>query len=707
MFNFPQNTVMFDDIFSALQKTTDDFMTGIEENELEENELEEIEGNLPPLVLNTNMNKKNAKINPNKIKTDVQPEISNFSSTKSLHNQGNNTSIIDNYTVQLESINLEISGNNKQSSRQQEEASQLLSHYPAKTMINLEEHIESWIESCLKLAETISCQEIITALTELDVRWEFPGFRLAFVGEFSRGKSTLINRLLERNLLPTGAKPTTGTLISIVAGVTEKMEVRTPEQGWVVKPIEESSWSDLLVDEEEKDDQEQLTQVRLTVNHPWLRTIDVELIDTPGAGDLNSRRTALLCDLLSQCDAAVILVSATLPFSITEATFLEQEVLGRHIPNVLVAVSKLDTVPQSQKVELLEVIRERVIEVSTEVPIMSIHSLNADVSEVDALARIRSQIELMVEKGERRIWRSRKVAGQLVDYLNQMIDLSQAAIKSVQMNIAEKEQALIQAQQARANTELHWEDIRLHLDQRRLQHTQNLRQKVLQSKQELLEVYSFELKKTKDLKNWWERDLPFQLRRELLILGNQLSEGILNELSQDFEWMQNEVAQKFSRQLVRNSSDSSATVNFDIHFRQLELTDIRHYALLTGLASSATIICGFIVGGPTGAVISTAVWVLSDQFIHDKNDEQKRLLSEELAINLERIADDYCNRLSARLKELYNQLIKETKAEQKVWQSAWESTLKKSADTEDMTHYAQLVEKASTLKKEIHTALSH
>ena len=186
-------------------------------------------------------------------------------------------------------------------------------HLPSK-------HVEGILFEQISI-HCISCDDVITKLTELDVRWQLPGFRLAFVGEFSRGKSTLINRLLGRDLLPIGARPTTGTLISIVAGETEKMEICPPDKGWEVREMEESSWTDLLASEQNETDQEKLTRVRLTLDHPWLKAIDVELIDTPGAGDLNSNRTALLSDLLSRCDAAVILVSATLPFSITEASF--------------------------------------------------------------------------------------------------------------------------------------------------------------------------------------------------------------------------------------------------------------------------------------------------------------------------------------------------------------------------------------------------
>ena len=702
---------MFDDVFSTLHKTTDTFLIDIEDDELEES--------LPSLALDAEANESEVEIGLDKQETTSQPEVLHSYSTITPYDQDFSPPQSENLGVEAEKLKPIISVNlisslasetmdiSEQSKNIQEAGEhQMVSPRALGTMINIDDHIESWIERCLRLAEAISCSEVIAALTELDIRWQFPGFRLAFVGEFSRGKSTLINRLLERDLLPTGAKPTTGTLVSMLPGTNEKMEVRTPTNGWIARPIEESSWSDLLASEQDKDDQQQLTQVRLTLDHPWLRSIDVELIDTPGAGDLNSNRTALLCDLLSRCDAAVILVSATLPFSMTEATFLAQEVLGRHIPNVLVAISKLDTVPQEEKAELLEVIRERVMEISTDVPIIPIHPLENDASEVDALKRIRTQIESMVEKGDRKIWRCRKVAGQIVDYLDQMIQLNETAIKSAQMNIAEKEQALHQIEQERQNAELYWEDIRLNIDQRRLQHTQKLKQKILQAKEELVEVYSFDLKKAKDLKNWWERDLPFQLRRELLSLGNKLSENILTQLSQDFEWMKNEVSQRFSKQLVRNSSEQSPTVKIDLHLSQLQLTDIRHYALLTGLASSATTICGFIFGGPAGAVISAAAWVVSDQLINQKTDEQRQRLAQELVHNLDRIADDYYYRMSERLKELYNQLIEEMRQEQKNWQSALESTLRKSVDIQDVTCYEESIEQASALKQEIHSILS-
>mgnify|MGYP001799556726 CR=1 FL=1 len=590
-------------------------------------------------------------------------------------------------------------------------------HFPIEPAIDeiydIDAYIKPWIQRCLEIAETADCDEIADALAELDVRWQFPGFRLAFVGEFSRGKSTLINRLLQRDLLPVSARPTTGMLISITNGSSEKLEIST-SKGWVTKPINTSSWQELLaIDTEER--QQELTQVRLTINNPWLRTIDTELIDTPGAGDLNSDRTTLLSDVLSRCDAAIVLVSATLPVSLTEAAFLEQEILGRHVSNVLVAVSKLDTVEPVEQDGLLSVVRDRVAAISSEIPVEPIPPIEPDFIpdspkglQTDALAIIREKIEVMVARGHRRLWRSRKVAMQLLDHLTQITSLCDLAIKSARMSAAERERALIQAQQETAEMSLEWENIRLEIEHRRLYRSERLREKVMHSKTEMIENYMFALEEVSDLKSWWERELPFQLRRELLNLGTELSRDVLTELDKDFDWVQNEVVRIFSREVSQQDTGLPIGVKLNLDLSQLQLTDVRQYALLTRLASSATTVCGYVFGGPVGVVVSAAAWVFSDQFIHKKVQAQRQLLSKELVHNLERVADEYCTQVSNRLKWLYAQLIDEITKEQVLWQSARQSVLEKDDDSDDFANarYFHLNEQALALKHEITTALS-
>ena len=68
---------------------------------------------------------------------------------------------------------------------------QILSPPPSEDSHNLTEWIHLWLNECLVLSNSSGCEDITTELKALNSRWELPGFRLAFVGEFSRGKSSL------------------------------------------------------------------------------------------------------------------------------------------------------------------------------------------------------------------------------------------------------------------------------------------------------------------------------------------------------------------------------------------------------------------------------------------------------------------------------------------------------------------------------------
>ena len=52
-------------------------------------------------------------------------------------------------------------------------------------------------------------------------------FSVAVVGEFNRGKSTLVNRLIEQDIIPTSDIPTTALPIYISGGEQESLVLKT------------------------------------------------------------------------------------------------------------------------------------------------------------------------------------------------------------------------------------------------------------------------------------------------------------------------------------------------------------------------------------------------------------------------------------------------------------------------------------------------
>ncbi len=567
-----------------------------------------------------------------------------------------------------------------------------------------------WLRRCLQLAESIPPApvekgglrgDIIAQLQALEARQRTPGFRLAFLGEFSRGKSFLINRLLGRELLPVAAPPTTATLTSIVAGTQEQMEVTFSKQRQEVRPLQESSWDDLLATDRVGSDREVLAGVRITLDNPWLRELDVEVIDTPGAGDLNGRRAALVFDLLSQCDAAVLLVSATLPFSMTEAAFLEQEVMGRHVPRILAAVSKLDTIDLEERESVISAIRQRVGKISPAIPVLPAHPVDAITTEEEALSTVRSQIAAMVAKGDRRAWRSRQIAAQLADCLSQMVKVGEGAIAAALGSAAERERALRKAQEELRTAQLEWEQLRLELERRRLLRERQLRLKIMESKQDLVERLAFELSRAPQPKTWWERDLPFQMRRELMALSRQLENLLLKALAEDFEWLQGEINRTFATQIQKKAAPTQERSEIQPEFRQISLTNTQRYRVLTRLGSSAATICGYVLSGPVGIVLSTGVWLLGEQIINKEVEAQRRLLSEELEITVGKALDEYCTQISLRERQLYSQLGEDTKREESIWQSTKNAAFQTDGTGSNEKVWQELIQGATDLRQEI------
>lgn len=584
----------------------------------------------------------------------------------------------------------------------------------------LTEHIGSWLRSALALAEPAS-EEIAIELRSVGDSLKLPSFRLAFIGEFSRGKSTLINRLLGIDILPTGPLPTTAVLTSVTAGADNRMEVTFANGNREVRSLDELSWSDLIATDQEGQDQESSANVRITLQNPWLEQIDVELVDAPGAGDLSGKRAVLISQVLDQCDAAVLLTSATMPFSTTEAAFLEQEVIGRHVPRVLVVVSKLDTLSQDDRLRSLKAVRERVAQISEDVIVLPLHPVLADATDDDALESVRTQIEAMVARERRRVWRSQRIAGQIVDNLEQLIEVGQTAISAIRMSAAERTKALQKLQEENRKAGLEWERIRLELDKRRLQHDQKLRQEITKGKEDLLEALRLELRRIPDPRAWWEEDLPVSLCKALRNLSRIIEAQMTKNLAKDSEWFQSEVTRAFTVKSVQKAGVLEPS-EIKPELQQFELTDIQKQRLIArvggGASMAAPLLVRAVIGGgaiattfavPIGLIgiaLGVGVGMLVEQHVQQTLKKEKDSLARELEIRLNRSIEEFCSSLSSQLRDLYQQLIEYAQKLQISWQNAKEAPLKSNNYAANEKACQQVIDKATALREEIARTLS-
>ena len=88
----------------------------------------------------------------------------------------------------------------------------------------MQQNIKNFTNRIKKLSEEIDSESIKRLASSIEEKIEKDAFYLVVLGQFKRGKSTLINYMLGTNLLPTGVLPLTSSITKIY----QKFSKKTP-----------------------------------------------------------------------------------------------------------------------------------------------------------------------------------------------------------------------------------------------------------------------------------------------------------------------------------------------------------------------------------------------------------------------------------------------------------------------------------------------
>lgn len=210
------------------------------------------------------------------------------------------------------------------------------------------QHVRSLLIKLLDQAEAINRD------TELSARIEAARKRLSHeklnilvVGEFSRGKSTFLNTLLGKSVLPSDVNPTTATINLIEAGEPAQMKLRyrTGEEEQAALP--ETGINKFLRAYVTTANQraQAIETIRITVPGR-LEKWQCILVDTPGVNDLDDMREEITFRFLSQADACIVVLDGQQPLSESERRFLRDRVLGRDVSRLFFVVNRMDEIPR-------------------------------------------------------------------------------------------------------------------------------------------------------------------------------------------------------------------------------------------------------------------------------------------------------------------------------------------------------------------------
>ena len=143
--------------------------------------------------------------------------------------------------------------------------------------------------------------------------------RVLVAGEAKRGKSTLINALLGRAVLPVGVTPLTAVATTVRYGDDPRAEVLFLDGHEEKQPL--TALTDLVTERGNPRNRRGIASVTVYLSAPVLAG-GVELVDTPGTGSVFEWDTEAAHEALRSMDAAVFVLSADPPVSASERDLL-------------------------------------------------------------------------------------------------------------------------------------------------------------------------------------------------------------------------------------------------------------------------------------------------------------------------------------------------------------------------------------------------
>jgi len=226
----------------------------------------------------------------------------------------------------------------KQNATAQEELKDNL----VQVIAHVEELMTEWGNDFAKEREHI--HELCTRLTHAR-------FHLAVLGQFKRGKSTLLNALLGEPLLPSAILPLTSIPTFISWGENKQAKIVFRDERVYEASFEKATdMSDFLAQyvTEEGNPQNKLAIARVEVECPTpLLKGGLILIDTPGIGSTFQHNTEMTFKFLPQCDGALFLISADPPITQVEIEFLKA-VQAKVIRTVFI-LNKIDYLSENEQ----------------------------------------------------------------------------------------------------------------------------------------------------------------------------------------------------------------------------------------------------------------------------------------------------------------------------------------------------------------------
>jgi GTPase SAR1 family protein len=214
-------------------------------------------------------------------------------------------------------------------------------------------HLLAVLERLRSASPEMLSEPARTEMEALARKFEESRFYLVFLGQFKRGKTSLLNRLLGADLLPVGVLPLTSIVTVVRHGSQPGARVHFSDG--TQREITLDEIAEYATERGNPKNRKGVAEVEVFFPSPWLEA-GLCLIDTPGIGSAFEHNTQVAYQFVPRADAAIFVFSPESPLTQPELEFLHH--IRNSIGKIFFVLNKADQVSDAERREILEFARQ-------------------------------------------------------------------------------------------------------------------------------------------------------------------------------------------------------------------------------------------------------------------------------------------------------------------------------------------------------------